>query len=190
MNGSPPRPEPSLGARTKSAVSEVVRTMTHLPSFHGNDRRALATLLAVFVVVLVLLAVVYVVFRSQELSRPPARVQFGPVVITRSGILFNAAFNVSVVLYGPYPATGFRLNLSVQNLAGEAPLGASGHPVLVSIGPNAYPVVWTDSDGDGYLSPGDVLTVSGLPALSACALTLVWPAGGWTAAAYWTTSSE
>ena len=184
------KPGPSLGSRTKSTFSEIAHTMTHLPSVRAGDRRALATLIAVFVVVLVLLAVVFVVFQSQETPRPPARVQFGPVGVTAWATLFNASFNVSAVLYGPYAASGFLVNLSVQNLAAQVPLGASGQAVSIAIGPNAYRVTWTDRDADGYVSPGDTFTVTGLPGLSACALTLAWPSGGWTASAYWTTSSE
>lgn len=190
MDPSPSRPEPSLGSRTKSTVSEVVHTMTHLPSVRGGEGRALATLIAVFVVVLVLLAVVFVVFQSQEVPRPPARVQFGTVAVTPWGTLFNVSFNVSTVLYGPYSASGFLVNLSVQNHAAQVPLGASGQAVSISIGPNAYRITWRDRDADGYVSPGDTFEVTGLPGLSACALTLVWPVGGWTASAYWTTSSE
>lgn len=179
-----------MGSRAKSTLSEIARTMTHLPSVRGGDRRALATLIAVFVVVLVMLGVVFVVFQSQETPRPPARVQFGPVAVTTWGTLYNASFNVSTVLYGPYAASAFLVNLSVQNLAAQAPLGANGQATSISIGTNVYRVTWTDRDADGYISPGDTFTVTGLPGLSACALTLVWPSGGWTASVYWTTSSE
>lgn len=181
---SPPRP------RVRSVLSEIVHTLTRKPSFHGSDRRALATLLGVFVVVLVLLVAVFFVFLSQERLPPPARLSFTAPVVTPWGADFNVTFNVSAVLGGPYPASGFLVNLTVQTFSGQAPLGFNGRPFGIRIGPGLYEVTWMDRDLDGNVSAGDAFEVTGLPALSACAFTLVFPAGPWAASAYWTTSSE
>lgn len=191
MAASASGPPEGVLAQVKSTLLYVVRTLSRPPSFRGSERRTVAFLIGVFLVVLALLGVVVAVFMAHEVPPPPMRITFSASpAVARSGLTFTVAFNVTASLFGPYPAGGLVANLSVQGFAGQAALGPSGVAVSVPVGPNSYPVTWTDLDHDGSVGVGDGFAVTGLPALSACSFSLFGPSGIRLGTAYWTTTSE
>jgi len=159
------------------------------PALHeGTDRRSLLFLLGVFAVVFVLLGVTYYVFVTSLRPPPPTNLTFN----TPTLVAGNATFRVSEVRGGPYPASGFRMNVTMNNIASPTVPLPTGGSVTLSIGTTAFRVTWTDADEDGAVSPGDVFSVSGvdgpLPALSVYAFHLIWGSEEWVASAYWSTS--
>lgn len=173
----------------RSVLGEVWQTLTHPPDIRAPDRRIFVFLLVVFIVVFSLLGVTFYLFTSQTRPPPSSPIVFSAPVMSRG----NATFRVTDVDGGPYRASGFSVNLTVNNFAGiPTPLPPSNQIAWIPIGPNVYRVTWIDADHDGAVSIGDVFTVTGngvpLPPLSYCAFRLTWQ-GGWSAAVYWTTSS-
>ena len=158
------------------------------PPRKDRDGRGLGFLVAVFVVITIAVAASFVVYSSLPPREPPANnlVFQSPMLVDG-----NASFVVKNVSGGPYAYTGFRVNLVVNNFAGQRiPLAASNSPARIMIGPNTYRISWLDSDGDGAVGVGDPFVVSGdgapLPPLSHYEFDLQWQAS-WTAKAFWST---
>lgn len=158
------------------------------------DRRGFTFLIAIFVLVIAVFAVAFYGFETTLRPLPTAPIQFTPAYMVRG----NGTFNVSSDANTSWPATGFSVNLSINNFGGvSVPLAVSGENATFLIGSashrDVYHVIWFDRDHDGQVSVGDVFWVTGngvrLPGLSYCQLGLTWKAGGWTATEYWVTSS-
>jgi hypothetical protein len=103
----------------------------------------------------------------------------------------NASFVVDNVSRGPYPSTGFRITLTVNDFAAPSvALGPNNSATDITIGPNHYRVVWSDSNGDNAVDVRDSFFVGGdggpLPALSYYEFDLRWGMQ-WTAKALWST---
>ncbi|HLE54537.1 MAG TPA: hypothetical protein VI999_04775 [Thermoplasmata archaeon] len=188
--------EPSGGTSRKppgyvrSVLGEIGRTLTHPPNIRSSDRRIFAFLVIVFVVVFTLLGVTFYLFASQLRAPEPSRIGFSTPVMSAG----NATFRVDRVDGGPYAALGFSINLTVNNFAGPPiPLPSSNATASIPIGNLVYRATWTDVDRDGTVSMGDAFALTGsgapLPSLSYFAFRLVWQ-GDWSAAVFWTTSSE
>ena len=159
-----------------------------VPSWGTLGAPGLRFVLVVFVVMAIAIASSFVVFlflpRQQS---SPTDVAFGDPVFIRG----NVSLSVQRVSGGPYSSTGFRVNLVVNNFAGQStPLGAGGSVVRIQIGPNTYRVSWEDLDGDGRVSERDTFAISGdgvpLPSLSSYEFDLQWQ-DAWTAHAFWST---
>lgn len=182
------------GGYVRSVLAEIVHTLTRKPSFAESDKRSVRMLLGVFVLVFVILAAVAYVYVAQQVPPAPPRITFS----TPQMIAGNATFNVTQVLYGPYPASEFTLSLTVNDIAAQAPMSRSGQNVSVTVGSGAnavtYFIAWFDLDHNGAISLGDVFWVRGatsyLPPLSTYVLTLVWTDGSSFGSTRWVSSSE
>lgn len=182
------------GGYARSVLSEIVHTLTHKPSFAKSDTRSVRMLLGVFLLVFVILAAVAYVYVTQQAPPAPPRISFS----TPQMVGGNATFNVTQVLYGPYPASEFTLNLTVNDIAGQAPMSLSGQNASITIGSGVntitYRIAWFDLDHNGAVSAGDVFWVRGatsyLPPLSTYILTLVWTDGMSFGSTRWVSSSE
>lgn len=173
----------------KSVLGEVWRTLAHPPHIRSSDRRIFAFLVIVFIVVFSLLGVTFYLFTSQIRPSPASPIGFSTPVMSAG----NATFRVDRVDGGPYPASGFAVNFTVNNFAGpQIPFPSNNVTASIPIGDLVYRITWNDADHDGAVSVGDIFTVTGngvpLPSLSYCAFRLAWQ-GGWSATVYWTTSS-
>ncbi len=151
--------------------------------------RSPAFLAAVFAAVAIVIGVSFLAYSLQP-PRPsaPGNLIFSPVVLVNG----NASFVVHNVSRGPYSATGFEVTLIVNDFAAPTvALGPNNSLMHITIGPNPYRVLWSDSDGDGTVDVGDSFLVSGdggpLPALSNYEFDLRWEMQ-WTAKATWSTS--
>ncbi len=187
---SPDRTRPKSPTYLRSVVSEIWRTLTHRPDIRPSDRRIFAFLLVVFIVVFSLLGVTFYLFTTQVRPPPASPIGFSTPTMSAG----NATVRVDRVDGGPYPASRFAINLTVNNFAGpQIPLPSTNVTASIPIGNVVYRITWTDADHDGAVSVGDVFTITGnglpLPSLSYCAFGLIWQ-GGWSATVYWTTSSE
>jgi hypothetical protein len=158
------------------------------------DRRGFGFVVLIFVLVVVVFGVAYYAFVTTLTPVPTGPVRFDTAYMVR----LNGTFNVSADSGESWSWTGFSVNLSINNVGGNAvPLAASGRNASLVIGTAAhkdtYHVIWIDRDGDGAVSIGDVFWVTGngigLPALSYIQFSLTWRAGGWTATEYFVTSS-
>ena len=182
---------PNLAGPTPGLASSSVGTLmaSSISTPQGSDRRSVWFLVAVLGAVLAVMLTSYVVYSSLPPRAPPA----DNVVFSRPSISEgNASFVVESVSGGPYPHTGFRVNLTVNGFSAEpAPLAASRILNRLSIGPNVYVIFWDDADGDGAVSRGDPWIVSGdnipLPTLSLFEFGLQYQ-GQWTAKAFWSTT--
>jgi hypothetical protein len=175
----------------RSVLGEIGHTLTHPPAIRRSDRRIFVFLLVVFVVVFTLLGVTFYLFASQVRPPPSSPIVFSSAVMSGG----NATIRVDRAAGGPYPALGFAVNLTINNFAGpQVPLPPNNETASIPIGTFVYRIAWEDADHDGAVSVGDVITVTGsgapLPSLSYCAFRLIWEGGAWSAAVYWTTSSE
>lgn len=158
------------------------------------DHRGFGFVVVIFVLVLLVFGIAFYAFMTS--LQPPSVVPIGfaPAYMLEQ----NGTFNVSSDGNASWPAAGFEVNLSINNVwAFAVPLAASGQNATVLIGPtaqkDAYHIVWLDRDHNGAVSVGDAFRITGngvgLPALSYVHFTLTWRAGGWTADEYFTTSS-
>ena len=153
-----------------------------------RDGRTLQFVIVIFAaVLLVVAATFYVASLVPPRPIPTDRLVFSEVALVDG----NASFLVQNESGGPYPYSGFEATLIVNDFAG--PTVAFGPPqsiVRVSIGPNAYRIIWRDADRDGAPSAGDSFLISGdgtpLPSISAYEFDLQWQ-GTWIAKAFWTT---
>jgi len=139
-------------------------------------------------VLLVVAATFYVASLVPPRPSPTDRFVFSDVALADG----NASFVVQSESGGPYPYSGFRATLVVNDFASPSvALGARQSIVRVSIGPNSYRIMWRDADGDGAPSVGDSFLISGdgtpLPSISAYEFDLEWQ-GTWIAKVFWTTS--
>ena len=161
-------------------------TVTGRDSIRGS--RTLQFVIFIFAaVLLVVAATFYVASLVPPRPSPTDRFVFSDVALADG----NASFVVQSESGGPYPYSGFRATLVVNDFASPSvALGARQSIVRVSIGPNSYRIMWRDADGDGAPSVGDSFLVSGdatpLPSISAYEFDLQWQ-GGWIAKAFWTT---
>ena len=120
-------------------------------------------------------------------SPPPSNLVFSGVALVNG----NASFEIENVTGGPYGNTGFQITLVVNDFAGgPVALGPNNSAARITIGPNHYRIVWSDSNGNAAVDVGDAFLVSGdggpLPALSYYELDLRWQMQ-WTAKASWST---
>jgi hypothetical protein len=185
------RAPPKATGYVRSVLREIGRTITHPPAIRRSDRRIFVFLIAVFVVVFSLLGVTFYLFANQVRPPPSSPIVFSNAVMSGG----NATIRVEGVDGGPFPASGFALNLMVNNFAGsQVALPPNNETASIPIGAFVYRITWMDTNHDGDVSVGDVFTVTGsgvrLPSLSYCAFQLIWEGGAWSAAVYWTTSSE
>ncbi len=174
----------------RSVLGEIGRTLTHPPNIRSSDRRIFAFVLVVFVIVFSLLGVTFYLFTSQLQAPGPSRIGFSTPVMSAG----NATFRVDRVDGGPYAASGFSINLTVNNFAASPMLLPSSNATAsIPIGNLVYRATWTDADRDGTVSVGDAFALTGsgvpLPSLSYFAFRLVWQ-DAWSASVFWTTSSE
>jgi hypothetical protein len=150
--------------------------------------RSPAFLVAVFAAVAIVIGVSFLAYSLQP-PRPstPDNLAFSSVVLVNG----NASFAVHNVSGGPYQAVGFQVSLIVNDFA-AAPvtLGPNNSVTRITIGPNHYGIVWSDSNGDAAVDVGDSFLVSGdggpLPALSYYEFDIRWQMQ-WTAKAFWST---
>ena len=158
------------------------------------DRKGFGFVVVIFLLVLVVLGVAYYAFVSTLRPVPVAPIRFDNAYMAHG----NGTFNVSSDSNTSWNWTGFSVNVSINNVGGDAvPLAASGLNATLYIGTpthkDAYHVVWIDRDRDGAVSTGDVFSITGagvgLPPLSYVQFSLTWRVAGWTATEYFVTSS-
>jgi hypothetical protein len=151
-------------------------------------RRSPAFLTAVFAVVAIAIGVSFVAYSLRPSPSPPTtNVVFSSVTLAEG----NASFLVENVSGGPYDRAGFGATLIVNGFSnGPVELGPNNSVIRLTIGPDSYRIVWTDSNGDGRIDIGDSFSVSGdgvpLPSLSYYEFDLRWQLQ-WTAKATWST---
>ena len=155
-----------------------------------RDRRTLAFLIAIFVVVGSVFAIVFVTWSLTHPARAPAPVTFTAATM----VSWNATLAVTSVEGGPYPWQNFTVQFSFNNFNSPVvPLAPSGVNASVIIGTTAYHLRWNDTDGNGAISVGDTFAITGVGAglspLSYCIFSLIWDGGNWTSMVYWVTSS-
>ncbi len=147
-----------------------------------------AFLVAVFAAVAVVITVSFLAFSVRPRSPSTStNLAFSSVALVNG----NASFAVANVSGGPYNAVGFQVTLIVNDFAAPSvALGPNNSVTHITIGPNHYRIVWTDSNGDGAVNVGDSFIVSGdggpLPALSYFEIDLRWQMQ-WTAKVTWST---
>ncbi len=153
-----------------------------------RDTRTLPFVIFIFAaVLLVVAATFYVASLVPPRAIPTDKLVFSDVALVDG----NASALVQSESGGPYSYRGFEATLVVNDF--PSPTVALGPPqsiVRVSIGPNAYRIIWRDADRDGAPSAGDSFLISGdgtpLPSISAYEFDLQWQ-GTWIAKAFWTT---
>ena len=150
--------------------------------------RSPAFLAFVFAAVAFVIGASFLAYSLQPPRPPPAdNLVFSGATLVNG----NASFAIENVSGGPYSDAGFQITLVVNDFAGgPVALGPNNSAARITIGPNHYRIVWSDSNGDAAVDVGDAFLVSGdggpLPALSYYELDLRWQMQ-WTAKAIWST---